>query len=309
MRTFDERTATDAVIERMANCRDERLKRILISVVSHVHAICREVEPTEAEWFAAIQFLTRTGQMCDDTRQEYILLSDTLGVSMLVDAINHRKPSGATESTVLGPFHVDGAPPLPMGATLSRDGKGEPLWLSGRVLDQSRQPIEGAKLDVWQTSSDGFYDIQDRSQPKMNLRGVFTTGADGRYFFRSIKPSSYPIPTDGPVGQLLTALGRHPMRPAHIHFIVNAPGYESVTTHIFVEGDPYLESDAVFGVKDSLIVPFVQHDDAGEAARLGLGNPYYTVDYDFVLVRPSNANELTAPTHLHNRWHHRSEQI
>jgi len=287
MRTFDERTATEAVIERMANCRDERLKRILVSVVSHVHAICREVAPTEAEWFAAIQFLTRTGQMCDDTRQEYILLSDTLGVSMLVDAINHRKPGGATESTVLGPFHVEGAPRLPMGATLSRDGKGEPLWLSGRVLDESRRPIAGARLDVWQTSSDGFYDIQDRNQPRMNLRGVFTTGADGCFFFRSIKPSSYPIPTDGPVGQLLTALGRHPMRPAHVHFIVGASGYESVTTHIFVEGDPYLDSDAVFGVKDSLIVPFVQHDDAEEAVRLGLGNPYYTAEYDFVLVRSS----------------------
>ena len=287
MRNFNERTATDAVIARMANCPDPRLKEVLTSIVTHVHAICREVEPTEAEWFAAIQFLTRTGQMCDDQRQEYILLSDTLGVSMLVDAINHRKPSGATESTVLGPFHVDGAPRLAMGANLSKDGKGDPLWVSGRVLDEQRQPIEGAELDVWQTSADGFYDIQDRTQPEMNLRGLFTTGADGRFFFRSIKPTSYPIPTDGPVGQLLSGLGRHPMRPAHIHFIVSANGYEAVTTHIFVEGDRYLDSDAVFGVKDSLIVPFVGHDDPAAAARLGVHNPYFTAEYDFVLVRKS----------------------
>jgi protocatechuate 3,4-dioxygenase beta subunit len=285
VRNFNEHTATDAVIARMANCPDPRLKQVVTSIVTHVHAICREVEPTEAEWFAAIQFLTETGQMCDEQRQEYILLSDTLGVSMLVDAINHRKPSGATESTVLGPFHVDGAPHTAMGANLSKDGKGDPLWVSGRVLDEQRQPIESAKLDVWQTSADGFYDIQERTQPAMNLRGVFTTGTDGRFFFRSIKPTSYPIPTDGPVGRLLRKLGRHPMRPAHIHFIVSANGYQAVTTHIFVQGDPYLDSDAVFGVKDSLIVPFVTHDDAAEAARLGVGNPFHTAEYDFVLVR------------------------
>jgi protocatechuate 3,4-dioxygenase beta subunit len=284
MRTFTERTATDVVLERLAGCKDPRLKQLLTSIITHVHAVVREVEPSEAEWFAAIQFLTRTGQMCDDKRQEYILLSDTLGVSMLVDAINHRKPGGATESTVLGPFHVAGAPAREMGADLSKDGKGDPLWVSGRVLDSTGSPIAGARLDVWQTSSDGFYDTQDPTQPEMNLRGVFTTGADGRFFFRSIKPNSYPIPTDGPVGQMLTALGRHPMRPAHIHFIVTASGFEPVTTHIFVEGDPFLESDAVFGVKDSLIVPFIRRDDPPGAAQHGLANPYYSAEYDFVLV-------------------------
>jgi catechol 1,2-dioxygenase len=275
MTTFTEETATGIVLDRMAGCRDARLKQLVTAIVTHLHAVVKEVEPTEAEWFAAIQFLTRTGQMCDDKRQEYILLSDTLGVSMLVDAINHRKPGGATESTVLGPFHVGGAPALEMGASISKDGKGDPVRVSGRVVDTNGNPIAGASLDVWQTSSDGFYDIQDRTQPEMNLRGIFTTGADGRYFFRSIKPSSYPIPTDGPVGQMLTALGRHPMRPAHIHFIVSAPGFETVTTHIFVEGDPYLESDAVFGVKSSLVVPFVRHDDEEK--------PYYTAEYEFVL--------------------------
>jgi catechol 1,2-dioxygenase len=284
MRTFNEQTATGIVLDRLAGCTDARLKQLLTSIITHLHAVVREVEPTEEEWLAAIQFLTRTGQMCDDRRQEYILLSDTLGVSMLVDAINHRQPRGATESTVLGPFHVAGAPPLEMGADLSKDGKGDPLWVSGRVIDSNRRPIQGALLDVWQTSSDGFYDIQDQKQPEMNLRGMFTTGADGRYFFRSVKPSSYSIPTDGPVGQMLNALGRHAMRPAHIHFIVRATGFEPVTTHIFVAGDPYLESDAVFGVKESLVVPFVRNDDPAAAAPRRLPTPHYTAEYDFVLT-------------------------
>ncbi len=297
MRDFNELTSTAAVIERMANCRDERLRQIVTSVVTHLHAIVKEVEPTFEEWAFAIDFLTRTGQICDDTRQEFILLSDTLGVSMLVDAINHRRNSAATESTVLGPFHVAGAPHLQMGDSISRDGQGEPLYMSGVVLNESGAPIEGALLDVWQTSHDGFYDVQDARQPVMNLRGQFITGRDGRYFFRSIKPSSYPIPSDGTVGTMLAALGRHPMRPAHVHFIVSAPGYQSVTTHVFVEGDPYLDSDAVFGVKESLIVPFDRHDDVPAAERLGLTNPFYTAEYDFVLVRAAVAQ----PTPLESR--------
>ena len=285
MRDFNESTATAAVIERMTGCPDPRLKEIMTTMVTHLHAAIREVEPTLDEWMAAIRFLTATGQISDDKRQEFILLSDTLGVSMLVDAINNRKPSGATESTVLGPFHVAGAPKKAMGDTISLDGKGEPAWVSGRVVDGDGKPIAGALLDVWQTSSDGAYDIQDPEQPAMNLRGLFTTGADGRFFFRTVKPSSYPIPTDGPVGKMLVALGRHPMRPAHIHFIVGAPGFDPVTTHVFVAGDEYLDSDAVFGVKDSLIEPFVLHDDPAEAKRLGLRNPFYTAAHEFSLVR------------------------
>jgi catechol 1,2-dioxygenase len=284
MRDFNEQTATVAVLERMSGCRDARLMQIMTSVVTHLHAVVREVEPTMDEWMAAIRFLTETGQKCNDKRQEYILLSDTLGVSMLVDAINHRKPSGATESTVLGPFFVAGAPRKEMGDTISKDGGDEPVHVSGRVLDQAARPIAGATLDVWQTSSDGYYDIQDPRQTGMNLRGLFTTGADGRFFFRTVKPSSYPIPTDGPVGKMLLALGRHPMRPAHIHFIVGAPGFEPVTTHMFVAGDEYLDSDAVFGVKDSLIVDFVAHDDPTAAKRLGLTNPYAVAEHDFTLV-------------------------
>jgi len=288
-RDFSELTSTAAVLERNVNCRDDRLREIMISLVTHLHAMIKEVEPTFEEWGFAIDFLTRTGQICDDKRQEFILLSDTLGVSMLVDAINHRRNSAATESTVLGPFHVSGAPHLQMGDSITRDGKGEPLYMSGRVLNESGAPIAGALLDVWQTSWDGFYDVQDDRQPEMNLRGQFVTGNDGRYFFRSVKPASYPIPSDGTVGTMLTALGRHPMRPAHVHFIVSAPGYQSVTTHVFVDGDPYLDSDAVFGVKESLIVPFVRHDDPSAAEALGLGNPFYSAEYDFVLVRAAVA--------------------
>ena len=285
MRDFNEHTATAAVLDRMSDTKDARLKQIMTSVVTHLHAVVREVEPTMDEWMAAIRFLTETGQKCDDKRQEFILLSDTLGVSMLVDAINNRKPSGATESTVLGPFHVAGAPKKKMGDTISMDGKGDPAYISGRVVDQSGRPIASAQLDVWQTSSDGAYDVQDPTQPEMNLRGLFTTGADGRFFFRTVKPKHYSIPTDGPVGKMLVALGRHPMRPAHIHFIIGAPGFEPVTTHMFVAGDQYLDSDAVFGVKDSLVVDFVKHDDAVESKKLGLGNPYYTAEHDFALVK------------------------
>jgi catechol 1,2-dioxygenase len=256
----------------------------MTSVVTHLHAVIRDVEPTPDEWQTAIRFLTETGQMCDGRRQEFILLSDTLGVSMLTDAINNRKPSGATESTVLGPFHIAGAPAKAMGDTICLDGKGDPAWVSGRVLDLEGNPIEGALLDVWQASSDGAYDSQDPEQPEMNLRGLFTTGADGRFFFRTVKPSSYPVPTDGPVGRMLTALGRHPMRPAHIHFIVGAPGFEPVTTHMFVANDPYLDSDAVFGVKDSLVVPFVEIDDSARAQELGLHNPFYIAEHEFILV-------------------------
>ena len=284
MRDFNEETATGAVIGQMAACDNPRLKEVMTSVITHLHAVIREVEPTQAEWQMAIRFLTETGQMCGDKRQEFILLSDTLGVSMLTDAINNRKPSGATESTVLGPFHVAGAPAKAMGDTICLDGKGEPAWVSGRVVDLDGQPIEGALLDVWQASSEGAYDTQDPEQPEMNLRGLFTTGPDGRFAFRTVKPSSYPVPTDGPVGQMLTALGRHPMRPAHIHFIVGAPGFEPVVTHMFVANDPYLDSDAVFGVKDSLVAPFVETDDEGRAAKLGLANPFFAAEHEFVLT-------------------------
>jgi catechol 1,2-dioxygenase len=287
---FTEARSAEAVIARMQQGSDPRLREVMTALIRHLHAAIKEVEPTEAEWMAAIRFLTETGHLCTDWRQEFILLSDTLGVSMLVDAINHRKPSGATESTILGPFHVADAPQRAMGETLCLDGKGEPLHVSGRVLDGRGRPLAGAVLDVWQANAEGFYDVQQRGvQPDMNLRGRFTTGADGRYWFRSSKPSSYPIPHDGPVGALLDRLGRHPYRPGHLHFILSAPGCQPLTTHLFVPGDPYLASDAVFGVKESLIGDFRQHDDPARAAELGLGNPFWTLAADFTLVQADRA--------------------
>jgi protocatechuate 3,4-dioxygenase beta subunit len=254
-RNFTEANATEAVLQRNGHCSDARLREIMSAVIPHLHAVVRELRLTPEEWLAAIQFLTRVGEFCSDRRQEFILLSDTLGVSMLVDAINNRKIDDVTPSTVLGPFYVNGAPAMAMGDNIALHGRGEPLLVTGTLCDEAGRPLEGAELDVWQASEDGFYDTQDDTQPDVNLRGVFHTGADGRFWFRSIVPVSYPIPNDGPVGDMLRALGLHPMRPAHIHFILRAKGYDTLTTHIFIDGDRYLDSDAVFGVKDALIAP------------------------------------------------------
>jgi hydroxyquinol 1,2-dioxygenase len=283
MRDLTEANLTEAVLAKLAGATNPRFQQIMTSLLRHLHAFVREVELTEAEWFAGIQFLTATGQKCDDKRQEFILLSDTLGVSMLVDALNHRKPTGATESTVLGPFYVNGAPELQNGANLAVDMPGEPTLFSGRVLTVSGTPIPGAQLDVWQADAEGFYDVQRPQLHEMRLRGKFRTDAQGRFWFWTVRPTEYPIPTDGPVGQMLLNMGRHPYRPAHIHTIVTAPGYEPVTTHVFVEGDRYLDSDAVFGVKDSLIVDFVRHEPGTAPDGTRMNRPYFTVQYDFGL--------------------------
>ena len=239
-----EETSVESVLNRINDeeC-SPRFREIMTSVITHLHAMIKEVELTQEEWAVAIDFLTRTGQKCSDERQEWILVSDTLGVSMLVDAINNRRAAPATENTVLGPFHVVGAPELEMGANISLDGVGESCHFSGRVLDLDGNPIEGARIDVWSDNADGFYDVQQPDiQPKWNNRGVFTTGADGAYDFRGIKPVSYPVPVDGPAGEMLTGMGRHPYRPAHTHVIVTAPGYQRLVTHIFVGDDPYIDS-------------------------------------------------------------------
>jgi protocatechuate 3,4-dioxygenase beta subunit len=284
---FSEEKSEEAVLSRMdPNKVDPRLHEIMTSLVKHLHAFIKEVEPTNEEWMEGIQFLTKTGHMCTDWRQEFILLSDTLGVSMLVETINNRKPSGATETTVLGPFHVADAPRLENGANICLDGKGEPMVITGRVTDTEGKPISGALLDVWQANDDGFYDVQQKGiQPDMNLRGIFTTDSDGRYWFRSAKPSFYPIPDDGTVGKMLKALGRHPYRPAHVHFIVGAKGYAPITTHYFVPGDPYLESDAVFGVKESLIVDFTRNDDEKAMKQHGFDKPFWEAECNFVLAK------------------------
>ena len=284
---FSEERSEESVIERMDRTKvDPRLYEVMRSLVKHMHAFIKEVEPTNDEWMQGVQFLSKTGQMCTDWRQEFILLSDVLGISMLVETINNRKPSGATETTVLGPFHVSNAPHYENGANICLDGKGEPMVVTGRVTDTEGKPITGATLDVWAANDEGFYDVQQKGvQPDMNLRGIFTTDAEGHYWFRSVKPRFYPIPDDGTVGQLLKALGRHPFRPAHIHFIVNAGGFQPITTHIFTPDDPYLASDAVFGVKESLIVDFDKTDDPARARELGFEGPFWQATCDFVLAR------------------------
>ena len=265
---FTEETAANAVVESFAATADPRLRELLSSLVRHLHAFVRDTEPTIAEWERAIDFLTATGHKCDHERQEFILLSDVLGVSMLVETINNRKTGGATESTVLGPFHMVTSPRRALGDTINLVGTGPQCVLAGRVLSADGTPLPGAELDVWQANDQGFYDVQQPDvQPPGNGRGLFTAGQDGAYWFRTIVPTHYPIPTDGPVGTLLEATKRHPYRPAHVHFIVTAPGHRPLTTHIFVAGSPYIESDAVFAVKKSLITEFTPADDPNQPAR------------------------------------------
>ncbi|HXP05594.1 MAG TPA: intradiol ring-cleavage dioxygenase [Stellaceae bacterium] len=284
-RSTTEDDITASVLARFAATPDPRLRRIMLALITHLHQFVKEVELTEAEWFQAIEILTEAGKMCSDKRQEFILFSDSLGVSMVVDLIGHRKPEGATESTVFGPFHRLGAPEMPPGGNIAhRDTVGVPTLVSGRVLDLHGKPIANAELDVWQTQSNGLYDAQDTNPNELHMRGKFHSDSKGRYLLRTVLPVNYPIPSDGPVGAMLKATGRHPWRPAHIHFVLTADGYDPVTTHIFDRTDPYLDSDAVFAVKDSLICDFVRHESpTPEAAKLGIGGPVYTTEFDFVL--------------------------
>ena len=284
MREFTEDTLTEAVIARLKGAKDPRFAQIMESAVRHMHAFAREVNLTEEEWFEGIKFLTAVGQNCDAKRQEFILLSDILGLSMMVVAMNHKTAPGATEATVIGPFFTHGAREFEFGADL-RSGatvKGEDCWVGGRVLSVDGTPIPGATLDIWQAKADGIYDIQDPNAP-LELRGRVKANAKGEYGFKTYKPCFYGVPTDGPVGALLTAMGRHPMRPAHMHAIVSAPGYQQVITHVFVAGDPYLDSDVVFAVKDSLVGQWRKVDSADEAASLGMPNPFLKLDFDFHL--------------------------
>ena len=272
VKRFSEKKLTAEVLQRIRKTRNPRLKQVMTSYIRHLHAFVREVKPTPEEWMQGIQFLTETGQWCDDKRQEFILMSDTLGVSMLVDALNYKAGAGATQSTVLGPFHRERAPEFPLGANISRhDSDGEPCVVSGSVRDAGGKPVAGARLDVWEGGADGLYDSQKGDE--MNLRGVFRADAQGKFHFRCVTPSFYPVPNDGPVGRMLVATGRHPMRPPHLHFWITAPGYRPLITHLFVKGGKYLDSDAVFGVKPELIVKF-QKDRDGIARA----------SYDFVLM-------------------------
>ena len=283
---FSEERSAEVVAESFAGTPDPRLRQVLTSLVRHLHDFVKDVELTEAEWETAIGFLTETGQTCTPTRQEFILLSDVLGLSMLVETINHRTGGTATESTVLGPFHMVASPERQLGEDIALDGKGIPCLVSGQVTGPDGEPLAGATVDVWQTNEDGFYDVQQPDvQPAGNLRGIFTTDDEGRFWFRSVVPRYYPIPDDGPVGRLLAATGRHPYRPAHLHFIAAAEGHRPVTTHVFVADSPYLDSDAVFGVKDSLVRETPEVDDPARAEQVGLPNPFRTLTFDLSLLR------------------------
>lgn len=288
--TFTEQASADIVIARNQNAKDKRLAQCVNVLIRHLHAAVREMEPTQDEWMSAIQFLTDTGHMCDEWRQEFILLSDVLGVSMLVDAIDTRKPPEATQSTVLGPFFRENAPSLPHGSDICLDGKGEPMVVHARVLDVDGMPIENAAVNVWQANEDGFYDVQQKGlQPDYNLRGLFHSDSTGALWFKGVKPKYYPIPHDGPVGKLLDRLGRGPWRPSHLHFIIDAPGYDQLVTHLFDRADPYIGKDAVFGVKQSLIVDYTLVRDPEQMDQYGYDRPFFHIDYDFVLSRSAAA--------------------
>jgi hydroxyquinol 1,2-dioxygenase len=288
MMDLNEFTITDEALRRVENTENPRLHKIISSLIRHLHEFAREVKLTEEEWLEGIKFLTRTGQISDSVRQEMILLSDTLGLSQLVVAQSHSRPAEATEQTVFGPFHVEGAPNQPAhGADIARGATGEPLWVAARAVDGDGKPVAGAVVDVWQADAAGFYDVQEEHWQIGNarLRAVFETDADGQFSFRSIMPVGYPIPSDGPVGEMMCATNRHSMRPAHIHFMIRKDGFDPLVTHVFADGDQYLDSDAVFGVRSSCIGSYTRHEPGTAPDGSLVVSGFYTLDYAFRLER------------------------
>ena len=277
-----EQAVTDEVVASFAGTPDPRLREIVQSLTRHLHAFARDVRLTQEEWDAGIGFVTRVGHHTDARRQEFILLSDVLGLSMLTVGINAPASPGATASTVFGPFFVEDAPEVPLGGDIARGAKGTPCWVSGTVRSTGGGPIAGARIEVWEADEDGFYDVQYEGDRNAG-RGRLRSGAGGEYRFWAVRPSAYGIPDDGPVGDLLAATHRGPMRPAHLHFKVDAPGHRTLITHIFAAGDPHLGSDAVFGVKESLVVEFAEHDPGPALDGRVLDIPWTSVRFDIVL--------------------------
>lgn len=288
MRDVSIDTLTQAFIDYCGPDTDERLMFILKKFVEHLHAFTKETQLTHDEWRRAIEFLFEGGKISDDERNEFVLMSDVTGLSSLVDMLGSQHEG--TSSSVLGPFHVLGAPELPVGGDLKKDNEGATVVLEGRVRTPDGEPIEGAVIELWQTATNGLYSNQDPAQPEYNLRCSMTVGEDGRYALTTVKPSPYKIPDDGPVGDLLRATGRNAWRPSHLHFIVVADGHKSLVTEVFAEGDPYIDSDAVFGVRSDLVMKYVEQNDLSNLpSDLAVGHnvtlPYFKVDFDFVLVK------------------------
>jgi hydroxyquinol 1,2-dioxygenase len=274
---------TAEVLARLAATPDGRLRELMTALVRHLHAFAAETRLTEAEWLASIRFLTASGQACDERRQEFILLSDVLGLSMRVVDLNAGAPPGCTEPTVFGPFHVEGAPRVPLGGDVAAGAPGEPCWVQGRVTRPGGAAVPYAEIDVWQADAEGLYDVQRPELARPQARGVLHADADGRYRFWTVLPEPYPIPSDGPVGRLLEATGGHPWRPAHLHFMISAPGHERLITHVFRRGGRYLDSDAVFGVRPSLVADWIRHEPGVAPDGSRRDTPYWTLDFDFTL--------------------------
>ncbi|GHO96458.1 6-chlorohydroxyquinol-1,2-dioxygenase [Reticulibacter mediterranei] len=274
---------TQAVLATFEHSQSERFQQVMQSLVRHVHAFAEEVELTEEEWFKGIDFLTRTGHITDDKRQEFVLLSDILGVSMLVIGLNQKKSALATASTVFGPFFVENSPHFENGDDIANGASGEPCFMYGRVLSTKGDLIPGAHIDIWQADDNGFYDVQHKETSHVYGRGHLSSDKEGKYCFWSVRPEAYPIPQDGPVGELLDAANRSPMRPAHVHFLIKVSGYKPLITHVFKQDDPYLDSDAVFGVRTSLITSFERHEPGMAPDGKRMNVPFYTMHYDFLL--------------------------
>jgi hydroxyquinol 1,2-dioxygenase len=283
-----EENLTDVALARWKDIPDARLRQIMQSLIKHLHGFVRDIEPTQAEWAAAIDWLTRTGRMCTQKRQEFILSSDVLGVSMLVDAINHRRAGGATPSTVEGPFHVPDAPPMANGANMAQGCPGVPCFVTGTIRGLDGEPIAGAVLDLWQTDGEGLYEDQRETQGPY-MRGLYRSQADGSYAVRTVAPIAYTIPMDGTVGELMNRTNISHMRPAHIHFAISAPGYQGLVTHLFQKGDTFIETDVVYGVKEPLIVEFVKKPPGKAPTGETVNEPFYEVRYDFVLQQAQQA--------------------
>lgn len=288
MRNVSEETLTNTFLDYMSDDMDDRVKYLLTELATRMHGFVRDTGLTHDEWRKALELLFKAGEISDAERNEFVLFSDVLGVSSLVDIINSSEDG--TPSSVLGPFHVLGAPDVKVGADMKGENEGDLVVVGGRVLDTDNNPIVGAELEIWQTADNGLYSGQDEGQPEYNLRAHMVTDANGRYLFSTVRPAPYTVPDDGPVGELLNATGRHPWRPSHLHFIATANGYRSLVTEVFPSDDPYLDEDAVFGVREKLIMEYQERTDPSDLPddleiKSTIDGTFYVVDFDFTLSK------------------------